>query len=74
MHDPIEGQFRVVGQAQRDPIIKNWRNLFIFLAVFVVAVAARTWQIESENERRAAASNTGWSATADQPTTLRTHQ
>lgn len=75
MRDPIEGQFRVLGEKPPyEPIIKDWRALWTFLAVFVIAVAIRTGSIMLENDRlnrssdniSAAPRDAGWSAAAEQ--------
>lgn len=70
MRDPIEGQFRVLGEKPPyEPIIKDWRALWMFLAVFVIAVAVRTGSIMLENSSRDSARDAGWSAAAEQATT-----
>lgn len=67
MRDPIEGQFRVLGEKPPyEPIIKDWQALWTFLAVFVIAVAVRTGSIMLENSSRNSASDASWSAAAEQ--------
>lgn len=39
MHDPIEGRFRVVGEAPpKEPAVKSWGGLLTFAGLFVAAV------------------------------------
>lgn len=45
MHDPIEGQFRVLGEKpQHEPAIKNEGRTLLFLAFLLAAIAFKTWQ------------------------------
>lgn len=68
MHDPIEGRFRVVGEKPPyEPIIKDWRGLWAFIGVFVVACLLNTGRIMLENSRGDSPSDASRSAAAEQP-------
>lgn len=70
MRDPIEGQFRVLGERPPyEPIIKDWRALWTFLAVFVIAVTVRTGWIMLENSSRDSARDTSRGAASEQAPT-----
>lgn len=44
MREPIEGDYRVIGEKPpHEPIVKSRPALFWFLAFFVIAVAVRTY-------------------------------
>lgn len=67
MRDPIEGQFRVLGEKPPyEPIIKDWRALWMFLGITALAVALNTGRIMLENSRRESARDASRSAAAEQ--------
>lgn len=44
MKDPIEGDYRVIGERPRsEPIIKSQRAALIFVLAFLAVVAVRTY-------------------------------
>ena len=70
--EPIEGRYSVLGEEpKREPILLSWKNLWIFLAIFAVALGVRYWQLSSERDLRnrdlgEGASNTTRNATREQ--------
>lgn len=72
MRDPIEGQFRVVGEQQPyEPIVSNWPLLLGFVGLFALAVFLKAEQFKSEarDRLRESARDTGWRPTAEQAAT-----
>lgn len=72
MHDPIEGQYRVVGEEPPyEPVIKSWSGLFWFVGLTALAIVLNYARITSENNRRECArdgrSYSAWSATCKEP-------
>lgn len=42
----IDGEFQVIGEApKREPVIKSWLNLIVFLVLTGGAMVLRYWQI-----------------------------
>lgn len=72
MHDPIEGQFRVIGEKPPyEPAITNWPLLLAFVCLVFVAWFLKMEQFKSEarDSLRDSSRDTGWRPTAEQAAT-----
>jgi hypothetical protein len=72
MHDPIEGQFSVVGEKPPyEPVVKNWPGLTAFIVLTALGGVLNTGRIMLENNRlecaRDGRSYSAWSATCKEP-------
>lgn len=68
-HDPIEGQFQVVGEKPPyEPVIASWSRLFWFVGLFVLACTLNTLKIMSEtrDDLRSSPSEASGSPPAEQ--------
>lgn len=68
----IEGEFRVVGEPPvREPIIKSWTNLWVFVLIIAIAFSVQYWRLMSdirEQERYAASDASGHPAAKEAAT------
>lgn len=50
MNEPIEGRYRVLGDnPPYEPVIKDWRGLWLFVGLTVLAMVLNTARIMSES-------------------------
>lgn len=67
----IEGEFRVVGEPPvREPIIKSWTNLWVFVLIIAISFSVQYWRLMSdirEQERYAAGDTSGRPAAEETP-------
>jgi hypothetical protein len=74
MRDPIEGEFRVIGEKpHHQPIISSWSGLFWFVGLTLLAMVLKYAAITSEtrNGLRSGGGDTNGNATAEQTATTR---
>lgn len=72
MHDPIEGQFTVVGEKPAyEPAVKSWSGLAWFVGLTCLAIFVKYLFIVSEtgDRLRSSARDASGTTTAEQPAT-----
>lgn len=72
MHDPIEGQFRVVGEKEAyEPLTKNWLGFAFFFGIIALAIffKAESFKSEAGDGLGSRSGETSRSATAEQAPT-----
>lgn len=72
MRDPIEGQFRVVGEKEDyEPLTNNWVGFAFFFGLIALAIflKAESFKSEARDGLRSGASESSRSASAEQAPT-----
>lgn len=70
MNEPIEGHYRVLGDnPPYEPVIKDWRGLWLFVGLTVLAMVLNTARIMSESRLGEGSGDASRSAPAEQTAT-----